>query len=172
MTFGQGVIPQITRSPPQRPQMHNGRRTEHSTTEEEEKVHLHYQSRRRHCTLFFGHPFSSSLPISTGAPLTHTLWTPPFPTTNLHGATNTHSFGHPSSNTHFHGGPTNTLLWTPPIHTTKHHGGHTLFFFGHRSSIYQSPPRHHIHSFCTPLYPSTLPSYGRSYNFDYLSSFV
>ena len=81
-------MPQITRSPHQRPQMHYARRTEHNTTEdEEEEAHLHYQSLRRHCTLFFfGTPYYSSLPISTGAPpfllpiytgpKFHTFWTP------------------------------------------------------------------------------------------------
>ena len=70
--------------------MENDRLTEHSTTEEEE-VHLRYQYRRGHCTLF-GQPFSSSsLPISTGAPITLSLHAP-IPTTNLHGATNAHSF--------------------------------------------------------------------------------
>ena len=69
--FRAGHKPQITRSPPQRPQMENDRRTEHSATEEEEEVHFHYQSRRGRCT----------------------LWTPLFlHTTNHHGgAAKTHS---------------------------------------------------------------------------------
>jgi hypothetical protein len=112
--------------------MHNDRPTEHSATEE---VHLHYQSRRGHCTIWtspippahyqsprgqhsythFAHPLFL-LPISTGAPQIHTL------------------FGHPSSNTPPHGDTTNTLLWTPPIPTTNHHGGHTFTHsFGHPS---------------------------------------
>ena len=112
MTLGRGIQPQITRSPPQRPQMENDHRTEHSATE---KVHFHYQSRRGRCTLWtplFLHttnhhgsaakthsssldtPYSyyqsprvatnthsldtpHPLPISTGAPQIHTLWTPP-----------------------------------------------------------------------------------------------
>ena len=152
--------------------MENGRRTEHSATEEEE-VHLHYQSRRGQCT----------------------LWTTLFLlTTNHHGGhTNTHSLDTPIPTTYLHGGTTNThSLDTPhpiPISTGApliHSFGRPLFILPNttgatitHSSLDTPHPSTYLHggttntlSFWTPLYLSTLPSYGRYHTFDYLSSFV
>ena len=65
----------------------------------------------------------------------------------------------------------NTLLWTPlfllPITTGATHS-HTLLDTPHPIPISTAAPL--IHSFWTPLHLSTLPSYGRSITFDYLSS--
>ena len=134
--------------------MHNDRPTEHSATE----VHLHYQSRRGHCTIWtspipphyqsprgqhsythFAHPLFL-LPISTGAPQIHTL------------------FGHPSSNTPPHGDTTNTLLWTPysyyqsprgpHIHTFGHHSPNTYLHGGTTNTLFLDTP--------TPIYTTQL----------------
>ena len=172
MTLGQGILPQITRSPHQRPQMDNDRRTEHTTTQEKEEVHLHYQSRREHCT----------------------LWTPLFlHTTNHHGGA-TLFFGHPSHTTNHYGGATNTLFFGHPFHyqsprgTTSTHSLDTpssLFLLPSTTGApqkttllwtplfqYQSPQGHTL-SLDTPLsyiHTTIQPSYGRSTAFHYLSS--
>ena len=94
----------------------------------------------------FGLPYSSSLPITTGATHIHTLWTSPVPTTNLHvTTTNTHS------------------LDTPlpiPIST----GDTLIHSFGHPYSLYQSPrgPHYYTLFFGNP-HPSTYLHGGNYY---------
>ena len=117
-----------TGSPPQRPQMENDRRREHSATEE---VHFHYQSRRGRCT-FLTPLFLHTTNHHGGAAKTHSSSSSldtPIPTTNHHGgATNTHSSLHPP-----HPLPISTgapqihtlLLWTHPCHPS--YGRSTAF---------------------------------------------
>ena len=99
---------------------------------------------------FSSSSYSSSLPITTRAPLIHTLCTSPIPTTNLHGGTSNthsldtphtipistgdtliHSFGHPYPYYQAPRGHTNTnSLDTPPT-STNLHGGYTNTLFRH-----------------------------------------
>ena len=157
--------------------MHYARRTEHNTTEDEE-AHLHYQSRRRHCTLFFGTPYSSSsssLPISTGAPpfllpiytrpqISHSFWTPllHYPSTRGHHKyTPLHIPLFPLPNTtgpHIH-----TLFLDTPHSNTHLHGGPKIHPFGHPPFIQIpiSTGATKIPSFGHPL--STLPIFTEAH---------
>ena len=98
VTLGWGIQPQITGSPPHRPQMKNDRRREHmSSTAPQKKKNYISTTNLVWGAAHFGHPSSCTLPITTDAPITllYTLLTSThFSNTNLHGRT---LFGQPSS---------------------------------------------------------------------------